>query len=129
MSAAERKRIVIVEDSPAFTKLWTDTLRDKYGDSAAVETYAHPYDALPNINDKIDRLIADLEVPGMDGERLIDTARERGVPAARIIVTSSLPAEELHQRFELGEAIAVISKTEPEQQKVFLMILDAVMRH
>ena len=122
------KRVVIVDDSRAFAQRWADILKQRFGDAVAVETYLHPYDALPRIDSSIDLLIADLEVPGMDGERFIDFARERGVPARRIIITSAEPAEELHRRFELGEAIAVLNKTEPKQQEAFLMILDSVMR-
>jgi CheY-like chemotaxis protein len=121
------KRIVIIDDSQAFGQLWAGMLRERYGERANVEVYAHPYDALPRIDGSIDLLVADLEVPGMDGEDLIDYARRQGIPAGRIVVMSTLPAEELHQRFRLGEAIAVINKTEPEQQQAFLMILESVL--
>ena len=43
-------------------------------------------------------------------------------------VTSSHSAEELHERFKIGETIAVINKTDPKQQEAFLMILDSVMK-
>ena len=46
----------------------------------------------------------------------------------RIVVTSSHSADELHQRFRIGETIAVINKTEAKQQEAFLMILDSIMR-
>lgn len=122
------KRVVIVDDSQAFAQRWADILKQRYGDSVSVEMYLHPYDALPRIDSTIDLLIADLEIPGMDGERFIDYAREKGVLPRRIIITSAEPAEELHRRFALGEAIAVINKTEPKQQEAFLMILESVMK-
>jgi hypothetical protein len=43
-------------------------------------------------------------------------------------VTSSHSADELHQRFRIGETIAVINKTEARQQEAFLMILDSIMK-
>ncbi|MEO6260442.1 MAG: response regulator [Thermoanaerobaculia bacterium] len=122
------KRVVIVDDSPAFCDLWSGFMLERYAAVAKVETYSHPYDALPKIDDTIDLLIVDLEMPGMDGKKFVDYARQKGVPAQRIIVTSSHSAEELHQRFRIGETIAVINKTEPKQQQAFLMILDSVMR-
>jgi CheY-like chemotaxis protein len=125
--ARPSKRIVIIDDSQAFGQLWAGMLRERYGARASVEVYGHPYDALPRIDRSIDLLVADLEVPGMDGEELIDYARRQGIPPGRIVVMSTLPAEELHQRFRLGEAIAVINKTEPEQQQAFLMILESVL--
>ena len=122
------KRVVIVDDSPAYCDLWCGFLADRYPEAGAVESYNHPYDALPKIDDSIDLLIVDLEMPGMDGKKFVDYARRKGVPARRIVVTSSHSAEELHERFRIGETIAVINKTDPTQQEAFLMILDSVMR-
>ena len=122
------KRIVVVDDSPAFCDLWSNFIGERYGDVAKVEAYSHPYDALPKIDDTIDLLIVDLEMPGMDGKKFVEYARQKGVPARRIVVTSSHSAEELHQRFRIGETIAVINKTDPKQQEAFLMILDSVVR-
>ncbi len=122
------KRIVIVDDSPAYCDLWSNFITERYPQVAKVETYSHPYDALPKIDASIDLLIVDLEMPGMDGKKFTDYARQKGLPAQRIIVTSSHSADELHERFRVGETIAVINKTEPKQQEAFLMILDSVMR-
>jgi CheY-like chemotaxis protein len=122
------KRVVIVDDSVAFCELLSNIFEERYGERAAVETYRHPYDALPHIEESIDLLIVDLEMPGMDGQKFVAYAREKGLPARRIIVTSSHSADELHRRFRIGETIAVINKTEARQQEAFLMILDSVMR-
>ncbi|HET7707456.1 MAG TPA: response regulator [Thermoanaerobaculia bacterium] len=121
------KRIVIVDDSPAFCDLWSNFIAERYP-IARVERYTHPYDALPRIDDTIDLLIVDLEMPGMDGKKFVDYARQKGLSPRRIVVTSSHSAEELHERFRIGETIAVINKTEAKQQEAFLMILDSVMR-
>lgn len=123
-----RKRVVIVDDSPAYCDLWANFMAERYGEIADVETYKHPYDALPKIDATIDLLIVDLEMPGMDGKKFVEYARQKGLTARRVVVTSSHPADELHQRFRIGETIAVINKTEPKQQEAFLMILDSVMR-
>jgi CheY-like chemotaxis protein len=122
------KRVVIVDDSPAYCDLWSNFMTERYGDAVRVETYSHPYDALPKIDDSIDLLIVDLEMPGMDGKKFVDYARQKGLAAARMVVTSSHSAEELHERFRIGETIAVINKTEARQQEAFLMILDSVMK-
>ncbi len=122
------KRIVIVDDSPAYGDLWSNFIAERYPDRAAVEAYKHPYDALPKIDASIDLLIVDLEMPGMDGKKFVEYARQKGLSPRRIVVTSSHSAEVLHQHFRIGETIAVINKTEPKQQEAFLMILDSVMR-
>lgn len=128
MNPPRTKRVVIVDDSPAYCDLWSNFMLERYPQTAKVETYSHPYDALPKIDDSIDLLIVDLEMPGMDGKKFVDYARARGLSPRRIIVTSSHSADELHQRFRIGETIAVVNKTEAKQQEAFLMILDSVMR-
>lgn len=123
-----RKRVVIVDDSPAYGDLWSNYILERYPDRVNVEAYRHPYDALPKIDATIDLLIVDLEMPGMDGKKFVEYARQKGLSARRIIVTSSHSADELHQRFRIGETIAVVNKTEAKQQEAFLMILDSIMR-
>ena len=123
-----RKRVVIVDDSVSYCDLWSNFILERYAENVNVESYSHPYDALPKIDDTIDLLIVDLEMPGMDGKKFVDYARQKNVPARRIVVTSSHSADELHQRFRIGETIAVINKTDPKQQEAFLMILDSIMR-
>jgi len=127
-SEAPRKRVVIVDDSPAYGDLWSNFILERYPDRVNVEAYSHPYDALPKIDATIDLLIVDLEMPGMDGKKFVDYARQKGLSPRRIIVTSSHSADELHQRFRIGETIAVVNKTEAKQQEAFLMIIDSIMR-
>ena len=123
-----RKRVVIVDDSPAYGDLWSNFILERYPDRVNVEAYSHPYDALPKIDATIDLLIVDLEMPGMDGKKFVDYARQKGLSTRRIVVTSSHSADELHQRFRIGETIAVVNKTEAKQQEAFLMIIDSIMR-
>ena len=123
-----RKRVVIVDDSPAYGDLWSNFILERYPDRVSVEAYSHPYDALPKIDATIDLLIVDLEMPGMDGKKFVEYARQKGLSPRRIIVTSSHSADELHQRFRIGETIAVVNKTEAKQQEAFLMIIDSIMR-
>ena len=112
-----RKRVVIVDDSPAYGDLWSNFILERYPEKVSVETYSHPYDALPKIDATIDLLIVDLEMPGMDGKKFVDYARQKGLSPRRIVVTSSHSADELHQRFRIGETIAVVNKTEAKQQE------------
>lgn len=128
MTEKPLKRIVIVDDSPSYCDLWSNFILERYQNVANVETYSHPYDALAKIDQSIDLLIVDLEMPGMDGKKFVDYAHARGLSPRRIVVTSSHSSDVLHQRFRIGETIAVINKTEPKQQEAFLMILDSVMR-
>jgi len=80
MNELKPKRVVIVDDSPAYCDLWSNFMIERYATTAHVETYAHPYDALPKIDDSIDLLIVDLEMPGMDGKKFVDYARAKASP-------------------------------------------------
>lgn len=122
------KRVVIVDDSVAYADLWSNFITERYPQHASVESFKHPYDALPAIDESIDLLIVDLEMPGMDGKKFVEYARQKGLSSRKIVVMSSHSSEVLHQRFRIGETIAVINKTDPRQQEAFLMILDSIMR-
>jgi CheY-like chemotaxis protein len=126
--AGRHKRVVIVDDSPAYCDLWSNFISERYPDRVTVDTYSHPYEALPKIDSTVDLLIVDMEMPGMDGRKFVDYALQKGISPKRIVVTSSHSAESLHERFRIGETIAVINKTEAKQQEAFLMILDSIMR-
>ena len=122
------KRIVIVDDSDAACAMFRDILRERYGDSAAVETYITPLNALSRIDASIDLLIVDLEMPHMDGKKFLEFAIERGVSRSRVIVTSGRDADDLHTIFPAGSCLAVMNKTEPKQREAFTMILDSIMK-
>jgi hypothetical protein len=73
-------------------------------------------------------LLVDLELPLFGGRKLFELAKERGVACRRIVILSSRSAEDLHQLFPEGSCLAVINKTEPNQQSAFLMILDSIVK-
>lgn len=73
-------------------------------------------------------MLLDWEMPGLSGEQMLEEARRCGVNLKRVIITSGHPADELHRTFDSAGCLAVIEKSEPEQQAAFLMILDSIMR-
>lgn len=122
------KRIVIVDDHQAFLTHWKAFLEQRYGEKVSVETYEDPLQAVKVIRDDIGLLMLDLEMPDLDGKKLLEYAASKGVDRRRIVITSSRDANHLHSVFSTGDCLAVINKEEPAQQAVFLMILDSVMR-
>jgi len=127
-SGARAKRAVVVDDSPVQCAVWRRFLEDRYGDRISVETYTEPRVAVQHLAPDIDLLLLDWEMPGMNGREVLEDARLRGVNLKRVIITSAHPAEELHENFDGTGCLAVIEKTEPEQQAAFMMILDSIMR-
>jgi CheY-like chemotaxis protein len=124
-----KKRIVIVDDSDASCAMFREILLERYGEGrVSVETYVTPLDALPVIDQSIDLLIVDLEMPHLDGKKFLGYAIERGVDRRRVIVTSGRDADELHRIFPAGSCLAVMNKTEPRQREAFTMIVDSIMK-
>ena len=122
------KRIVIVDDHAFFCEHWKAFFEGRYPGLVAVETYTDPLAALRVLSADIDLLMLDLQMPGMDGKKVLQFAAARGVDRRRVVITSARNADHLHEMFPAGECLAVINKEEPDQQAAFLMILDSVMR-
>ena len=121
------KRVVLVDDSPVDAESWRASLAARYGEKVSFESYQDPLKAIPHFGPDIDLLLIDLEMPILDGKKLAGLARERGVSCRRIVILSGHDANELHALFPKDSCLAVINKTEREQQSAFLMILDSII--
>ena len=122
------RRVVVIDDSQIQCAVWKRLLEGRYGDLVAVETYSDPRDGVQALGPAVPLLLLDWEMPWMDGKEVLEAARELGVDLKRIIITSSHPADRLHEEFDDTGCLAVIEKAEPEQQAAFMMILDSIMR-
>ena len=119
---------MVVDDSRLQCAVWRKLLEERYRDRIAVETYTDPAEAVLGMAPDIHLLLLDWEMPKMDGKEVLAAAKEAGVNLKRVIITSGHPADRLHEEFDDSGCLAVIEKTEPEQQAAFLMILDSIMR-
>ncbi|MCP4895971.1 MAG: response regulator [bacterium] len=122
------RRIMVVDDSAVQCAAWRALLEERYGSRAGVETYTDPIEAVGQLGPDVHLLLLDWEMPELDGKAVFESAREAGVNPKRVIITSSYPANLLHQEFDHMGCLAVIEKAEPEQQAAFMMILDSIMR-
>jgi CheY-like chemotaxis protein len=128
MAEANPRRVVVIDDSKVQCAVWKRLLEERYAGRVTVESYDDPREAVSALADDIHLMLLDWEMPWLDGREVLDAARERGVDLKRIIITSSHPADRLHEEFDDTGCLAVIEKAEPEQQAAFLMILDSIMR-
>ncbi len=119
---------MVVDDSAVQCAVWRIFLEDRYGERAAVETYTDPREAVERLAPDIHAMLLDWEMPEMNGLAVLEEAGKRGVNLKRVIITSAHPAETLHGEFDGTGCLAVIEKSEPEQQAAFLMILDSIMK-
>jgi DNA-binding NarL/FixJ family response regulator len=127
-SVGGKKRIVIVDDQRSFLERWRAFLEERYPGRVEVETFTDPLSAVRAFSPAIHLLMVDLEMPVLDGRKLVEVAAAQGVDRRRIVVTSAWEAERLHDLFPKGSCLAVINKNEARQQAAFLMILDSIMR-
>lgn len=123
-----RKRVVIVDDSEPFCRMWREFFESRYEGLVAVETYLDPVTALREVRPDISLLLVDLEMPVVDGKKFLEFAAARGVDRKRVVIVSARDAEDLHRIFPKGDCLAVINKEDPPQQAAFLMILESFMR-
>jgi DNA-binding LytR/AlgR family response regulator len=123
----QKRRIVIVDDSPVSCDYWEDYFNEKFN-HVIVETYLNPLKVIDNLNKDIFFLMIDWKMPSIDGKELLQIAKDKGVNSNKIIVISATPAHVLHENFKLGECLAVIEKGHESQERALHYILDAFMQ-
>ena len=124
------KRFILVDESRLYAESWRAVFACRYGPRVALESYREPSEAAVRLGADVSLLLVDLDLPFGNGPRLVTLAQERGVATRRIVVLSSRHADEMHVLFPPDSCLAVINKTEPQQQNAFLMIVDSiVLRH
>jgi DNA-binding NarL/FixJ family response regulator len=128
VAAGRPKRVVLVDESALYAESWRAVLACRYGPAVSFEFYRDPIGALDALGPDVSLLLVDLELPLFGGQKMLELAKGRGVACRRIVILSSRPAEDLHQLFPDGSCLAVINKTEPNQQNAFLMILDSIVK-
>jgi len=122
------KRIILVDESPLYAEAWRALLDSRYGGKIVFEAFQDPLEALPKLGPDVSLLMVDLDIPLFGGRKVFELAKERGVALRRIVILSERPADELHELFPSDCCLAVINKTEPQQQSAFLMILDSIVQ-
>jgi DNA-binding response OmpR family regulator len=119
------KKILLIDDDCLFLKLLTDYVKKRYPD-LEIMTYDNALQGLSKINADLDLLLLDLEMPDMDGSKLLAYAKQKGLDKGRIIILSGRDADYLHKCFPMGECLAVLNKHEARQKAVLDMIFDSL---
>ena len=83
---------------------------------------------LAQINADLDLLLLDMEMPDLDGAKLLAYATSKGLDRSRIIILSGHDAEYLHKCFPMGQCLAVLNKHEARQKIVLDMVFDALQK-
>lgn len=119
------KKILIIDDDRLFLEYLSDYVRDRYP-NLEILAYDKALQGLAQINADLDLLLLDLEMPNMDGSKLLAYAAEKGLDRRRIIILSGRDADYLHKCFPMGQCLAVLNKHEARQKAVLDMIFNAL---
>lgn len=118
-------RILIVDDDPVFLKMLTAYVSQRCPDIEVVAC-SDPLQGLSAITSDLMLLLLDLEMPGLDGTKLLSYAVEKGLSKNRIIILSGRDADYLHERIPMGQCLAVLNKHEKRQKAVLDMVFSSL---
>jgi len=121
------RKVLIIDDDKAFLKFLEDYVHDRCP-SLEVETCVDPLRGLAAINAELGLLLVDLEMPGLDGAKILAYATAKGLNKNRIIILSGRDADYLHQCFPMGSCLAVLNKYEAKQKAVLDMVFDSLQQ-
>lgn len=119
------KKILLIDDDRLFLEFLTSYVRERYP-HLEILAYDNSLQGLAQINADLDLLLLDLEMPNLDGSKLLAYATEKGLDKSRIIILSGREADYLHKCFPMGQCLAVLNKKEARQKVVLDMVFDAL---
>src|SRR3990172_9972499 len=116
--------ILLIDDDKAFLESLERYVEERYP-ALQVRTCNDPVACLASITRDLDLLLVDLEMPGLDGSKILSFAVSRGMSKNRIIILSGHDADYLHKRFPMGSCLAVLNKYEGRQKDALDMIFSS----
>jgi CheY-like chemotaxis protein len=119
------RKVLVIDDEDSFLDLVRDHIRSRFP-GITVLTCDDPVHCLASITTDLDLLLIDLEMPGLDGSKVLAYAVSKGIDRKRIIIFSGRDADYLHKRFPMGSCLGVLNKFEAKQQAVLDMIFTAL---
>jgi len=115
-------RILLIDDDQAFTEFLAGHIHNAYP-LLQVDICNSPVTALSSIRTGgYDLLLIDLEMPAMDGLKLLSFATQSGMDKNRVVIISGRDADFLHELCPMGTCLAVLNKFEARQKTVLDMI-------
>ena len=119
------KKIVLIDDDRLFLEFLTSYVSERFP-KLEILAYNSSLKGLSQISPDLDLLLLDLEMPDLDGSKLLAYAIEKGVDKSRIIILSGRDADYLHECFPMGQCLAVLNKNEARQKVVLDMVFDSL---
>jgi len=117
--------VLIIDDDDSFLNAVRTYIHGTFP-GITVLTCNDPVHCLSSITTDLDLLLIDLEMPGLDGSKVLAYAVSKGIDRKRVIIFSGRDAGYLHKRFPMGSCLGVLNKFEAKQQEVLDMIFSAL---
>lgn len=122
------RKILIVDDDAPFVEALSEKIQALYP-LLDVETCTDPFQALIILKrETVDLLLVDLEMPLLDGTKIVNFAVSLGLDKNRIVILSGRDSDYLHEQFPMGTCLAVLNKYEAKQKAVLDMIFSSMQR-
>lgn len=118
-------KILVIDDDTSFLELLKEYAQKSFPGLELI-TCSSPVRGLAAITSDLDLLLIDLEMPGIDGAKLLAYATAKGVSKNRIIILSGREADYLHRLFPMGSCLAVLNKFEAKQKAVLDMVFSSL---
>lgn len=119
------KKVLIIDDDAVFLKLLQGYVNTHFS-GLQLTACADSVKGLAAITADLDLLLIDLEMPGLDGAKILAFATSLGLSKNRIIILSGRDADYLHRCFPMGCCLAVLNKYEAKQKAVLEMIFKSL---
>jgi CheY-like chemotaxis protein len=120
-------KVLLIDDEETFLNVLEKYGAERYP-GLTVLTCNDPIKCLASITEDLDLLLVDLEMPGLDGSKILSYAISKGVSKNRVIILSGHDADYLHNRFPMGSCLAVLNKYEGQQEIVLDMIFSSLQQ-
>jgi DNA-binding response OmpR family regulator len=120
-------KVLIIDDDAAFVKPLQAYITDRFP-GLEVQTCTDPVQGLAAVSADLALLLVDLEMPGIDGAKILAYATAKGLDKRRVIILSGRDADYLHQRFPMGCCLAVLNKYEAKQKAVLDMVFGSLQQ-
>jgi len=119
-------RILLIDDDKAFSGFLAEYIRESFP-LLQVEVSNNPVAALQRIKaGGYDLMLIDLEMPALDGMKLLSFATQAGMDKNKIVILSGRDANFLHDLCPMGRCLAVLNKFEARQKAVLDMIFSSL---
>lgn len=126
----QRLHLMVVEDEPELLRLFTMVIA-QWELPIDVSTATDGFEALLRIGQRCpDLLLTDLNMPGMDGFKMISALRQagHGFDDLEIVVVTALGADDIERRGGLPAGVKVFNKPVPFDA-LELLVRDSIAAH